>query len=136
IHSYEWGTFFSDIRKGNFQLFSLTWVGISDPDIFHLAFHSTQVPPEGANRGGYANPEVDRLLTAGRREPSRERRKEIYRKVQLLLARELPVFPLWTGRNILLRDRRLAGFVLTPDEDYASVKGMRIEYPRGGKAPP
>ncbi|MBI5420556.1 MAG: ABC transporter substrate-binding protein [Deltaproteobacteria bacterium] len=136
IHSYEWGTFFSDIRKGNFQLFSLTWVGISDPDIFHLAFHSTQVPPEGANRGGYVNPEIDRLLTAGRREPSRERRKDIYRKVQLLLARELPVFPLWTGRNILLRDRRLAGFVLTPDEDYASAKGMRIENLPGGKAPP
>jgi peptide/nickel transport system substrate-binding protein len=127
VESREWGTFFSDIRKGSFQLYGLTWVGIADPDIFHYAFHSSQVPPEGANRGRYANPELDRLVEAGRRERSRAKRVEIYRKVQLLLSRDLPVVPLWVHRNLLLRDRRLAGFTLTPDEDYTSVKEMRIE---------
>ena len=139
VQSREWGTFFSDIRKGNFQLFSLTWVGIADPDIYHYAFHSLQVPPEGANRGRYANPEFDRLVEVGRRETSRAKRKAIYRNVQLLLARDLPVFPLWVNRNILVRDRRLAGFIVTPDEDYTSVREMRIEAPGGsppGKDPP
>src|SRR3990172_5270554 len=28
IRSYEWGTFFGDVKSGNFQLFHLTWVGI------------------------------------------------------------------------------------------------------------
>ncbi|HZW35590.1 MAG TPA: ABC transporter substrate-binding protein, partial [Candidatus Deferrimicrobiaceae bacterium] len=134
VHSYEWGTFFSDIRKGNFQLYSLTWVGIADPDIFHYAFHSSQVPPEGANRGGYSNPELDRLVEAGRRETSRPARKAIYRKVQLLLSRDLPVIPLWTGRNLLVRDRRLGGFRLTSDEDYTSVREMRIEGGPGSAA--
>jgi len=127
VQSYEWGTFFSDIKKGNFQLYSLTWVGIADPDVCHYAFHSSQVPPDGANRGRYSNAGLDRLLEAGRRELSRPRRKEIYRRVQLLLSRDLPVFPLWVNRNILLRDRRLVGFAVTPDEDYTSVKEMRIE---------
>jgi len=134
IQSREWGTFFSDVRQGNFQLYSLTWVGIADPDIYHYAFHSSQVPPEGANRGRYANPELDRLVEQGRREPSRPKRKEIYRKVQLLLFRDLPVFPLWINRNLLLRDRQLAGFTLTPDEDYTPVKEMRIDRP-GRHAP-
>ena len=116
--------FRSDIRKGNFQLYGLTWVGIADPDIYRYAFHSGQLPPGGANRGGYRNPEVDRLVEAGRREPSRETRKEIYGRVQHLLARDLPVFPLWINRNILVRDRRFEGFVITPDEDYASVREM------------
>ncbi|MBF8259568.1 MAG: appA 1, partial [Actinobacteria bacterium] len=132
VQSLEWGTFFSDIKKGNFQLYSLTWVGIADPDIFHYAFHSAQVPPDGANRSGYANPELDRLVLAGRREQSRSKRKEIYRKAQLLLARDIPVLPLWVNRNILVRDRRLAGFTVTPDEDYTSVKDMRIEGKAGG----
>jgi peptide/nickel transport system substrate-binding protein len=127
VQSLEWGTFFSDIKKGNFQLYSLTWVGIADPDIFHYAFHSGQIPPEGANRGRYANQELDRLVLEGRREPSRPKRKEIYRKIQLLLARDLPVLPLWVNRNMLVRDRRLEGFTITPDEDYTSVKDMRIE---------
>ena len=130
IQSLEWGTFFADIRKGNFQLYSLTWVGIADPDIYHYAFHSGQIPPEGANRGGYRNPEIDRLVEAGRREPSRKKRGEIYAKVQRILARDLPVFPLWIHRNILVRDRRIGGFFITPDENYASVQEMTIS---GGK---
>jgi peptide/nickel transport system substrate-binding protein len=128
IQSLEWGTFFSDVKGGNFQLYGLTWVGISDPDIFHLAFHSRSVPPDGANRGGYANAEVDRLTEAARREPSREKRRAMYRQVQRILARELPVFPLWAGRNILVRDGRITGFVLTPDESYASVRAVRIAH--------
>ncbi len=134
VQSLEWGAFFSDIKKGNFQLYSLTWVGIADPDIFRYAFHSSQVPPDGANRGRYANPEIDRLVLAGRREPSREKRNAIYRKVQSILSRDLPVFPLWVNRNILLRDRRIAGFTIAPDEDYTYVKDIRIEA-RGGGAP-
>jgi peptide/nickel transport system substrate-binding protein len=126
IQSLEWGTFFSDVKKGNFQIYSLTWVGIADPDIFHHAFHSRSVPPDGANRGGYSDAEVDRLTEAARREPSRSIRREKYRRVQRILARDLPVFPLWAGRNLLVRDRRLSGFVLTPDESYAPVRAMRI----------
>jgi peptide/nickel transport system substrate-binding protein len=126
IQSLEWGTFFSYIKAGNFQLYSLTWVGISDPDIFHHAFHSASVPPDGANRGGYADAEVDRLTEAARRETSPERRREMYRRVQRILARDLPVFPLWAGRNVLARDRRLEGFAITPDESYASVASVRI----------
>ncbi|HEX2719812.1 MAG TPA: ABC transporter substrate-binding protein, partial [Candidatus Deferrimicrobium sp.] len=126
IQSLEWGSFFYDIKKGNFQIYSLTWVGISDPDIFHHAFHSRSAPPDGANRGGYSDAEVDRLTEAARHEPSREKRREMYRRVQRILARDLPVFPLWAGRNLLVRDRRLAGFLLTPDESYASVHTMRV----------
>ncbi len=131
VQSFEWGTFFSDIRKGNFQLYSLTWVNIQDPDIFYYAFHSAQAPPGGANRGGYRNPEVDRLAERGRKELSREKRKEIYAEVQRILARDLPVFPLWITRNILVRDRRLEGFEITPGEDYTSVKEMVIRREKG-----
>ncbi|MEM7828718.1 MAG: ABC transporter substrate-binding protein, partial [Candidatus Aenigmatarchaeota archaeon] len=59
IRSYEWGTFYADIKSGNFQIYSLTWVGVTDPDIYYYIFHSSSIPPKGANRGGYINPEVD-----------------------------------------------------------------------------
>ena len=116
-------------KKVNFQLYSLTWVGIQDPDIYHYVFHSGSVPPAGANRGGYRNAEIDRLVEAGRREISRERRKAIYGRVQRILARELPIVPLWIHRNLLVRDRRFTGFVITPDEDYGSVREMRVGPP-------
>jgi hypothetical protein len=45
------------------------------------------------------------------------------------------VFPLWAGRNLLVRDRRLTGFPLTPDESYAHVRAMRIVPDRSTSAP-
>ncbi|NIS38990.1 ABC transporter substrate-binding protein, partial [Candidatus Saccharibacteria bacterium] len=33
IRSYEWGTFFDDIRNGRFDLYSLSYVGIYEPAI-------------------------------------------------------------------------------------------------------
>ena len=73
IRSYEWGTFFSDIKQGNFHLYSLAWVGILDPDIQYQIFHSVSVPPNGDNRGRYSNSEVDRLLERGRMTLDRSR---------------------------------------------------------------
>jgi peptide/nickel transport system substrate-binding protein len=127
MRSYEWGTFFSDIRKGNFQLYTLTWVGITDPDIFTYLFHSRSLPPDGANRGSYLNPEVDRLIEQGRVLGSRQERKEVYGLIQKTLAKDLPYVSLWNEVNVVVMDRRIRGFVLRPDGDLFSLKDVWIE---------
>ena len=42
VRSYEFATFYADVLKGDFQLFSLQWVGgaLVDPDILRRVFHS------------------------------------------------------------------------------------------------
>ena len=70
---------------------------------------------EGSNRNRYRNPELDRLTEAGRRETDPAKRRALYDRVQRILARDLPAFPLWINRNVLVRDRRVAGFRITPD---------------------
>jgi peptide/nickel transport system substrate-binding protein len=127
MRSYEWGTFFSDIRKGNFQLYTLTWVGITDPDIFTYLFHSRSLPPDGANRGSYLSPEVDRLIEQGRVLASRQERKAVYGLVQKILAADLPYVSLWNDVNVVVMDRRIRGFVLRPDGDFFSLKDVWIE---------
>src|SRR5262249_4305074 len=64
VRTYEFATLYADVLKGNFQLFTLQWVGgaVADPDILRRVFHSTQVPPTGFNRGFFHDPRVDRLL--------------------------------------------------------------------------
>ena len=126
IRSHEWGTFFSDIQKGNFQMYTLTWVGITDPDILYYLFHSDSMPPNGANRGRYVRPEVDRLLTEARRTSDREVRKEIYGRVQRILADDVPYVSLWNTVNVAVMDRRIEGFVLYPDGDLLSLKDARV----------
>lgn len=122
LRSYEWGTFFSDIKTGNFHLYSLAWVGIEDPDIYHQIFHSSSVPPNGDNRGRYRNAEVDRLLEQGRVTLDRSERKVIYHNVQRLLAEDLPYVPLWWWKNVIVKQPGLRGFVAYPDGELISLK--------------
>jgi peptide/nickel transport system substrate-binding protein len=124
IRGYEWGTFYSDVKKGNFHLFSLAWVGIMDPDIYHQVFHSHSVPPDGDNRGRYANPEMDDLLERGRRAVDVRERRLIYSAVQKIAARDLPYIPLWWVKNVVVQQPGLRGFVPYPDGDLITLKNV------------
>jgi peptide/nickel transport system substrate-binding protein len=126
IRSYEFGTFFSDVKKGNFQLYSLAWVGIRDPDIQHQIFHSASVPPNGDNRGHYANSQVDRLLEQGRVTLEPNERKRIYGAAQRLIAQDLPYIPLWWQKNIVAKKTNIQGFVPYPDGDLISLKQVSM----------
>jgi peptide/nickel transport system substrate-binding protein len=126
LRSYEWGTFFGDVKNGNFHLYSLAWVGIEDPDIYHQIFHSSSIPPNGDNRGRYSNPEIDRLLTQGRTTVNRSERQSIYRDVQRLLAEDLPYVPLWWWKNVVVKKPGLRGFVPYPDGELISLKKVTL----------
>ncbi len=121
IRSYEWSTFFNDIRQGNFQLYSLEWVGITDPDIYTYLFASTSVPPEGANRGGYVNHHLDVLLEQGRTTLDLEGRAAIYHEVQKILAHDLPYVSLWHPENIVALRSDLRNFQPLPSGDISGL---------------
>ena len=121
IRSYEWGTFYRDIKTGNFQVYSSTWVGVTEPDIYYYAFHSSQVPPNGANRGYYSNPEVDRLVEEGRRETVSSARKSDYNQVQKIISHDLPYISLWYEDNVVFMRPEVRGYDLRPD---ASLEGL------------
>lgn len=127
IRSYEWGIFFENIKNGDFQLYSLTWVGIKDPDIFYKIFHSTSKPPFGSNRNRYSNKDVDKLLEDGRSAKSANR-KAIYDKIQKIIAEELPYISLWHGVNIAVsNNKRVENFFLTADERFKFVGETKLK---------
>lgn len=108
IRSFEFGTFYSDVTRGAFQLYSLRWIGGNeDPDIFEHAFHSASFPPKRANRGYYVNPRVDVLIDDGRRTLDREKRKQDYFEIQRILNTDLPYIHLWYFDNVLVHSRRV-----------------------------
>jgi peptide/nickel transport system substrate-binding protein len=120
IRSFEFGTFYSDVTKGAFQLYSLRWIGYSnqDPDIFEDAFHSASFAPKRANRGYYSNPELDRLVEAGRRTLDEQQRRRIYGAIQRILARDLPYIDLWYLDNVLVHGPRVGNVALGSSADY------------------
>ena len=122
LRTYEWGTFYADIKAGNFQLYTLSWVGVNDPDLYYMTFHSQSLPPTGANRGRYVDSEMDRLLTEGRKTLDQNRRARIYAEVQRRAAERLPYVSLWYTKNVVVMKRDIKGFLLYPGGDLISLK--------------
>lgn len=118
IQSYDWGTFYGDIRAGRFQMYSLSWVGLKMPDIFRYVFHSRSVPPEGANRGRFKSPRVDALIEQAEATPDRNAQAALYRELQAQILKELPYVPLWYEDNVLVARQGLKGYRLAADGNY------------------
>jgi len=120
IRTYEFATWYADIVKGAFQLFTgLRWIGGNeDPDIFEYVFHSASVPPRRANRGFYANPRVDALIEQARGEVDQQKRRDRYVDVQQILNDELPYIHLWYLDNVLVHNRRVRNVKLNPSGNY------------------
>lgn len=127
VRTHNWGTLFADVRAGNFEMVAMTWVGVTEPDLYYLAFHSAMTPPDGYNRGFFADPVIDRLVEAARRTVDRARRRRLYGRVQRRLARELPVLPLWWEDRVVVHSRRLRGFVPSPSGDLRGLAVARWE---------
>jgi peptide/nickel transport system substrate-binding protein len=121
IRSHEFATFFQDVQRGAFQVFSLTRTGIDDPDLYALLFHSRNVPPAGANRGRYRDPELDRLLDLGARELVPARRRAVYLEVQRILARDLPYVSLFSRTNVAVMPAALDGYRHYPSGELLSL---------------
>ena len=121
VTPYEWGTFFRDVKTGNFQLYSLSWVGVTEPDLYYNIYHSSQVPPVGANRNRYISEEIDRLTEKGRSTLDLEMRRSIYAEIQRIVARDLPYIPLWYEDNIVVRRSDVLGYQMRPDAGFQNV---------------
>ena len=118
LSSYDWGTFFGDIKAGRFQMYSLMWVGINTPDIFRYAFHSESLPPEGANRGRLTDVVLDRLIEAAEQGATLEQQAQRYRQVQARLLAQLPCVPLWYEDHVAAIRRGINGYRLATDGNY------------------
>jgi len=110
IESLEWGGFYARIKQGDFQVFSLSWVGITDPDIYRWVLHSDMQPPKGANRGRYINQDVDHWLDQAAVSADMVERKTLYRRIQQQMANDQVYIPLWFDAVVAVSGERLEGF--------------------------
>ena len=124
IRSYEFATLYADVLRGNFQLYTLQWVGVSDPDMLRRVFHSGQMPPVGFNRGFYANPDVDRLIDRATMAVDEAQRAGLYGDVQRLVADDVPWVPLWTKTNVAVFQPDLEGVRLAPTASFDFLRNV------------
>lgn len=79
---------------------------------YHLyrMYHTSSTLTDTAQRSGYNNPEVDRLLEEERQEFDVETRMELFRQVQELIWDDMPFVPLFQASNIWSQQKDFEGF--------------------------
>lgn len=114
LRALELGTFFNDVRKGNFDAVTLTWTSVIEPDLLRDVFSSRYIPApqnqfSGLNRGGYVNTQLDALLerAAG---ADRAQRLVLYQQAQEIIDHDLPYLPLWHEDRVAVVSNRLRDF--------------------------
>jgi peptide/nickel transport system substrate-binding protein len=127
VRSFEFATFYADISKGAFQMYTLRWLGGNeDPDIFRYAYDSGMFPPHGANRGKYVNPTLDRLIREAGMSSDQARRRADYVKVQQILAAQLPSINLWYLDAVLVHTKRLGNIRISSSGNFDFLRTASI----------
>jgi peptide/nickel transport system substrate-binding protein len=118
--TYEWGTYYEDVRTGKFEMAIMKWVGVQDPDIYRTTLHSSMTPP-GRNRGYYSNPEFDTLVIKGLKEPSFAKRKALYDLAQKIVFEDLPTIPLWYDKQVAVIHNRVKNYKLPLTGNFSAL---------------
>ena len=114
IQLIEWAAFIKEFVKP--RRFEVVVLGLGtgiDPDQF-VVWHSSQRGPDQMNRTGYDNPEVDRLLEAGRMSCVQSERVRYYHRIQEILAEDLPMIFLYYRDALPVVASRVRGVSATP----------------------
>lgn len=116
IRSLDWGTFFEEVKQGNFQMYGLTWVGIKTPDIYTKVFGSAFIPPNGFNRGRYGDGELDQLLA-----------NENWPTATTRIHAQLPYIPLWYEGQFAATRRGVKGYVPQADGNWDALSTVTMD---------
>ncbi|MFN0042509.1 MAG: ABC transporter substrate-binding protein [Alphaproteobacteria bacterium] len=106
---------FSNFRTNNIQAQNTGWIGRVEAEEYAGAlFHSKGE----RNFGGYANPEVDKLIEASRREFNQAKRAELLKKMSAIVVEEMPiVFAINNNAHNMWREN-VKGFAHVPMQSF------------------
>ena len=110
----EWGSVFSQLRspKLDQQMFTFAWITTNadgDYSLYNL-FHSKGAPPTSWNTYRYANPQVDKLVEEARASLDPKKREKLYGDVQDILAKDVPLIPIYNSNMIYVSKNYVKGF--------------------------
>ncbi|MGX1883318.1 ABC transporter substrate-binding protein [Streptomyces sp. NPDC055287] len=106
VEKAEWEDFQADYTAGEFDAYTVGWVmDFPDPDNFSQPL----VGSGNSLSNGYANREIDKLILDTQRVSERGRTADDFRKLQLIVARDVPLVPLWQKKDYVLSGKDISG---------------------------
>ncbi|MBN8555346.1 MAG: ABC transporter substrate-binding protein [Deltaproteobacteria bacterium] len=127
IISYDWGTYLDKIGKGEHETVLIGWQGDNgDPDNFFfplLSKESAKIPTQ--NYSFYRDEAASLLMRQAQETPSPAKRAELYKKLQVQLAKDLPVMNIAHSLMIVPTRADVEGYKIHPiggDRRFAEAK--------------
>ena len=128
IQTPEQNTFFDELKRGNFQMAYSQWVGGNQDPIFYKdLFATSEIPTEtrpSRNRSRYSNKELDALLDEAVNTFDRQKGLELYKKIQEIVSRDVPVFTLWYQSNVVIAKKNVQNIQVNASGDWGFVRNL------------
>lgn len=128
IRTVDFATWLDEQNSGHFDMLMMGWLGNIDPDDFYYAQHHTDGT---SNAQKFSNPQVDRLLDAGRVEINQDARADIYRKAATIIADECSYIYLYNPSVIQAWNTAMSGYEARRDK---AIRFRTAAISEGGRA--
>jgi peptide/nickel transport system substrate-binding protein len=126
IRTVDFATWLDEQNTGNFDMLMMGWLGNIDPDDFYYAQHHTD---GSSNAQKFSDPDVDRLLDAGRVETNRQSRQADYAKAATTIADRVSYLYLYNPSVIQAWTTNLSGYEARRD---GAIRFRTASLTRGG----
>lgn len=130
IETSEFTTMLDQLRYGQFQMTYGQWVGGNqDPIFYHDLFATSEIPTQtraARNRSRYSNPELDKILDEAANTYDHAKAAPLYAKAQEIIARDVPVFPLWYQANMVIAKKNVGNIHVNASGDWGFVKDLTV----------
>ncbi|MFX0000744.1 MAG: ABC transporter substrate-binding protein [Candidatus Hodarchaeota archaeon] len=97
----------SKLLAGDFDLFILGWLPLTDPSVSRSLLHTSGTD----NYGGYSNAEIDMYTDLGQQTPVQQEREYYYFQVQNIAQEEAPFLLLQETKKTYLKATHVAPFI-------------------------
>ena len=121
LRNLEWKTLLSTRRQGDFEVMRYTWLADYNEASTMLDVLTTG---HGSNDSGYSNPDYDALMKEAKQAPSDEQRNILYAQAEKMLARDMPVLPVFHPVRFFLKAPSIGGYPMNNPQDIVYTKDL------------
>tara|TARA_R110000868_G_scaffold55424_5_gene172321 strand:+ start:11557 stop:13035 length:1479 start_codon:yes stop_codon:yes gene_type:complete len=124
VQAAEWGTFYRDLKAGNFDLALGQWIGFVGPDQMGFTFLKESFPPNGANRGYYFDEIFEKYYTLALNEQNLLKSELYYRQANQRLIDDEAYISLWHPKIMWIANNCVKSLELYPTGNFLAFETL------------
>ncbi len=121
LKNQEWKTLLDTKRQGDFEVMRYTWLADYNEASTMLDVLTTG---HGSNDSRYSNPAYDALMKEAKLAPTDEQRNKMYAEAEKILAKDMPILPVFHLANVFLKDTSVGGYPMNNPQNMVYSKDL------------